>query len=200
MELELRHLESEVRFSESEHKFNGYAARFFDPTDPRGTTFRLSERLLERIEPTAFERSLRDGRDILALYNHSSDRTLGRTGAGSLKLWTDNRGLAFELKYDGNDADHRLVKAKCMSRAIAGCSFGFMVGKGGDRFFHEGASDIRALTDVDLYEITLTPSPAYRATNAQFRSADPHEPDVIERWQAWHETEKRLQILKGITI
>ena len=52
---------------------------------------------IERIAPKAFRQTLRDADDVRALWNHDPNQVLGRTTSGTLRLHTDDRGLAFEV-------------------------------------------------------------------------------------------------------
>ena len=53
----------------------------------------------EKIAPGAFQRSIDKApkRDIYALWQHQSDKPLGRAGNGTLRLIEDKRGLAVEI-------------------------------------------------------------------------------------------------------
>ena len=53
---------------------------------------------------------------------------------------------------------------------VAGCSFGFRVSPGGDRWEQQGKRLVRELIDVELVEITLTSDPAYQDTSVALRS------------------------------
>jgi phage head maturation protease len=85
-----------------------------------------------------------------------------------------------------------------MNRSVNGCSFGFTVPKSGDRFCSENGKDYRILSDVDLFEITLTPAPAYKATNASFRSIDFNEEDCLKRYAEWT-TARVLELIANLT-
>jgi HK97 family phage prohead protease len=53
---------------------------------------------------------------------------------------------------------------------IQGCSFGFRVAPGGDRWEDVNGRMVRELLNVDLAEITLTADPAYQDTSVAIRS------------------------------
>ena len=52
---------------------------------------------VERVAPTAFNRTLKNGADVRALFNHDANLILGRSTAGTLELSTDNVGLAYRI-------------------------------------------------------------------------------------------------------
>jgi HK97 family phage prohead protease len=66
--------------------FRGYAAVFGVPSEDFGG-FRYV------IEPAAFDKSLRDKRDVRMFLNHDDNIVLASTRAGTLRLSTDQKGL-----------------------------------------------------------------------------------------------------------
>lgn len=139
----------------------GYAAVFDSPTDLTGFT--------EVIRPGAFAKSLKAGVNIRALYHHQGDALLGTTRSGTLELREDAKGLAFKLELP--DTSHGRDLAVLVERGdVAGCSFGFLVRSGGDRWEKRGGKLVRELLDADLKEITLTSDPAYQDTSIAMRS------------------------------
>ena len=123
----------------------------------------------EVIRQGAFAKSLATGSNIRALYQHQGDALLGTTRGGTLQLREDAKGLAFELALP--DTSHGKDLAILVGRGdVAGCSFGFRVAPGGDRWEHRGATLVRELIDVELVEITLTSDPAYQDTTVAMRS------------------------------
>ena len=123
----------------------------------------------EVIRQGAFAKSLATGSNIRALYQHQGDALLGTTRGGTLQLREDAKGLAFELALP--DTSHGKDLAILVGRGdVAGCSFGFRVAPGGDRWEQRGATLVRELLDVDLVEITLTSDPAYQDTTVAMRS------------------------------
>ncbi|ATU92742.1 HK97 family phage prohead protease [Phyllobacterium zundukense] len=140
---------------------SGYAVMFGDETIIAGE-FR------ERIAPGCFARTLRENPDVLALLSHDSGRVLGRTTAGTLTLREDRIGLWFSLEADSTTPSGQEALGTVRRQDVRGCSFGFRVraeewDDGGNRL------PLRTIKDVDLYEITLTATPAYPTTSAALR-------------------------------
>ena len=167
----------------------GYAAIFNSETDLGG--------FVEVIRNGAFRKSLEGGSNIRALWHHQTDALLGTTRGGTLKLREDAKGLAFELALP--DTTHGRDLAILVDRGdVAGCSFGFRVAEGGDRWEQRGAQNVRELLDVELHEITLTHDPAYKDTSLALRSmkaaedarnfADFLRDPIIFGRRAWLET------------
>lgn len=127
----------------------------------------------EVIRQGAFAKSLATGSNIRALYQHQGDALLGTTRGGTLQLREDAKGLAFELALP--DTTHGKDLAILVGRGdVAGCSFGFRVAPGGDRWEQRGGKLVRELIDVELVEITLTSDPAYLDTSVAMRSRSAH--------------------------
>lgn len=142
-------------------KLHGYAAIFNSETDLGG--------FVEVIRNGAFRKSLESGSNIRALYHHEGNALLGTTRSKTLKLREDPHGLAFEL--DLPNTTHGRDLAILVERGdVAGCSFGFRVRDGGDRWEQRGAQLVRELLDVELSEVTLTADPAYADTSVALRS------------------------------
>lgn len=142
----------------------------------------------ELIRPGAFAKSLATGSNVRALYHHQGDALLGTTRGGTLKLKEDAHGLAFTLALP--DTSHGRDLAVLVDRGdISGCSFGFRVAPGGDRWEQRGKQLVRELLTVDLMEVTLTADPAYQDTSIAMRSRPQDKSfwDVDTR-RAWLET------------
>jgi len=123
----------------------------------------------EVIRQGAFAKSLATGSNIRALFHHQGDALLGTTRGGTLKLKEDTHGLAFELSLP--DTTHGRDLSILVDRGdVAGCSFGFRVAPGGDRWEQRGKQMVRELLDVELVEVTLTADPAYQDTTVAMRS------------------------------
>lgn len=130
----------------------------------------------ETIEPGAFTDSL--GGDIRALWQHDTARVLGRTRSGTLRLWEDDQGLAFELNppdtQDGRDAVTLIERGD-----VDQMSFGFNVPPGGDSWAEdEDGIPLRSLRAVSLMEISPVTWAAYPQTGVGvMRSA----PEWVQR-------------------
>lgn len=158
-------------------RLTGYAARFNSEAN-------LGD-FIEIIRRGAFQKTLAAGNNIRALYHHQGDALLGTTRGGTLRLHEDDHGLAFDLALP--DTTHGRDLAVLVDRGdVSGCSFGFRVNAGGDRWEDRGdGTFVRELLDVDLAEITLTHDPAYQDTSVALRSR-PREPRMFflnaRRW------------------
>lgn len=140
----------------------------------------------EVIRQGAFAKSLATGSNIRALSNHDANALVGTTRSGTLQLREDAKGLAFELALP--DTSHGRDLAVLVERGdVAGCSFGFRVAPGGDRWEQRGKQMVRELLDVELVEITLTGNPAYTDTSVAMRSK-PIQQGFVDLNSAWMDT------------
>lgn len=153
-------------------KLVGYAAVFDSPSRDLGG-------FVEYVRRGAFRRSLAAGADVLALVAHDPRLVLGRSGAGTLKLAEDARGLRFEVEIPPTTAARDLLVS--IERGdIGGASFAFHTPKGGDRWtFGKSGPATRELLDVDLRDVTVTAAPAYPDTSVALRSLDAARPSVM---------------------
>ncbi|SKA31052.1 HK97 family phage prohead protease [Consotaella salsifontis] len=150
----------EVRADSDKRTLVGYAAVFNSDTV-------IGDFMVERIVPGAFSRALRA--DILALVNHDPGRVVGRTRSGTLRLAEDDRGLKVEIDVpdttDGNDLWTLVERGD-----ISGMSFGFRVTK--QEWDDTGDLPHRTILEVELFEVTATPIPAYPDTSLAMRSLE----------------------------
>jgi HK97 family phage prohead protease len=124
----------------------------------------------EKISPGAFHRAFEDGADVAALWNHNPDKILGRTVSGTLKLRDEpDKGLAFDLLMPRSPLGQEVAES-VRRRDTAGASFGFMTNK--DLWEDTPQGIVRTLIDVDLFDVSPTPFPAYPQTEAALRSLD----------------------------
>jgi hypothetical protein len=148
----------------------------------------------ESIAPGAFTRSLKEvdagERNVAALWGHDWNQHLGSTRGGKLKLVESDKGLDFEL-----DTTRFTPAQLDTARDNDGqMSFGFVV-RADAWEEREDGSIHRTVTDVDLHEVSITPNPAYRATEASLRSLDAFKaeqaPAVVE---ADHDPTNRIAL------
>lgn len=148
---------------------NGYGAVFYDQSNP-GTQYQLWDNVFERIAPTAFNRVISESQDVRGLFNHDSNMVLGRTGAGTMRLYVDMRGLRYEIDLPDTAVANDL--ATLVERGdVDGSSFGFIVRGQERKYGKDGEPDVRIITDVDLFDTGPVTFPAYDATTAGVRSA-----------------------------
>lgn len=155
----------ELREEGDEMTLTGYAALFNSRSENLGG-------FTEVIAPGAFSRSLKSRNDIKLLWNHDTSAVLGSTRSGTLKLEEDARGLKVTASLP-NTTHGRDARELVKRGDVTGFSFGFTIpGRGGDEWNAEGTE--RTLKSVRLHEVSLTPFPAYTATNgtAQMRGLD----------------------------
>lgn len=124
---------------------------------------------VEVIDPRAFDRTIRETPDILALFDHDRGKVLGSTEAKTLILSTDAIGLGFrdEIPETSAGRDARISVGR---RDVKGCSFGGYVMD--DRVeIRSGRPALRTLLDVELEEVTVgTAFPAYTGTQVALRA------------------------------
>lgn len=149
-----------------ERKLEGYAAVFSD--DYTKLSDRWGDTFYEKVSPGAFLKTLADKtRDKFMLINHDWNKVVGRTNS-NLILEEDGQGLRFELNVpnttDGND-----LLENVRLGLIRGCSFGFNILNQKTRW-DDDWNFYRDITEVDLFEVTATPLPAYGDTEINCRS------------------------------
>ncbi len=169
---------TEVRASKAAGKFEltGRCASYNVPTKIN----EVGGPFLEQVAPGAFSRSLREGADVKATFNHSQDHVLGRTKSGTLILSDSKAGLNFRCILDPNNSMHRDVHASVARQDLSEGSFAFRVPPGGDEWGtttddETGRSiPLRTLKDVDLVDVAPAVTyPAYKgdATSVSARAA-----------------------------
>jgi HK97 family phage prohead protease len=152
--------EFEIRDETDGMTISGYAAVFNSDSEPLP--------FIERIAPGAFQRSLKSRNEIKLLWNHDASEPMASMRGGSLRLWEDARGLAYEAKL-ANTTRGRDVAELIRSQVVDAMSFGFSVIK--DTWDERG---VRTLESVRLSEISVVSFPAYSATagTVSVRSAE----------------------------
>lgn len=149
----------------------------------------------ERVAKGAFAKSLEEN-TIKALWNHRSDFVLGSTKNATLRLEEDEIGLRFELDLPnnswGNDAYESINRGD-----VDGVSFGFVVRSDSWQYLQTEDVYERTLLDIDLFEISPTPFPAYPDSEVGKRSIE-GIPDTKEdrQKQKQQDVQKRKLLLE----
>lgn len=143
----------------------GHAAVFDDPTTLWSTPY---DKVIETIKPGAFARAINEGQDVRALVDHNSSLLLGRTRSKTLRIWEDDRGLAFELRLPETQVARDLAENIRLGN-VSQCSFAFAPVEGGETSTTEERDGLVIttieLTDVDLFDVSIVTYPAYPSTS-----------------------------------
>ena len=176
---------------------SGYAACFYREDDP-GTEYQLWDDTVEHIMPGAFDRALTEKDDVRALFNHDSNLLLGRVSAGTCRVWTDDVGLAYEVRLPEkcSYADDLIA---CLKRGdVTGSSFGFLITDEAWRELKDPKGNLRFIREilaVRLYDISPVVFPAYPGTTAGLRSQP--TPQARTGWEIEQENMRmRLRLLE----
>ena len=152
-------------------RVSGYAARY------GVLSHALKPGLKERIAKRAFEGVLRSNPDVVCTFNHDNNVVLGRTSAGTLRLRSDDKGLAFDCDLPNTTAARDLHES--VNRGdIKDCSFAFMLGEGDDDYAEEDDDEVRGARVIvrtlrnfkSLQDVALVTHPAYPGTSVDARN------------------------------
>lgn len=124
----------------------------------------------EKIAPGAFDEAV--GRDdVRALFNHDNNIVLGRTSSGDLRLTTDDRGLAYEIDIDPQDAEAVRVYRMVQKGKVSQSSFGFDIPSGGQEWSEaaRGEMPLRIIRKARLFDVSPVTYPAYAETSVTAR-------------------------------
>jgi len=139
----------------------GYAATFNQPYPV--------ESVMETIDRSAFDRTLREMPDVFALIGHDQSRVIARTKNGTLALQPDQRGLRVTIS-PVDTQESRDAFALVSSGTIDAMSFGFRVKD--QKFDRRDGAVHRLITDVDLFEVSLVAFPANPEARLSQRARD----------------------------
>lgn len=159
--LEVAELRVAARVEDKPAQIVGYAA-VFDKLSVEMWGFR------EQIAKGAFAKSLSNGDDVRALWNHDPAYVLGRTAAGTLALAEDDTGLRVEITPPDTELARGFL-ASIERGDVSQMSFGFRV-LADDWSIDGDEQYIRTLLDVKLYEVSPVTFPAYPDTSVAMRS------------------------------
>lgn len=183
---EVRALAAPIEVRADSRTATGYAAVYNSIADIGGY-------FNEQIAPGAFDGTL--GGDVRALFNHDTAHVLGRTIAGTLRLASDDRGLAVEI--DMPDTAMARDLAVSMTRGdISGMSFGFNVTK--QTWDESGPVILRTIESVELFEVSIVTFPAYDATDVAVRSLEQYKRE--QRTHNFNAAARRLKMKTAIRL
>ena len=135
----------------------GYATRF----DETAIVVDDTGAFLERIAPTAFDKSLAEDGDVGLLWSHNTADIMARTPK-TLTVSPDSKGLAIRASVRKTPQTEHWA-AQIEERTVRGMSIGFVVR--GDAWEMRDGKPMRTIVEAELLEVTLTPWPAYRRTS-----------------------------------
>ena len=164
MTIETRHTAGVVQLRKADDgtvRMGGYALKFN----------RLSQNLggfVERVAPGAVAKTLRDGGDVLARYQHLDEYLLGRTLSQTLRLAVDDTGLDYEV--DLPDTQYARDLAALAARGdVQHSSFAFRT-IADEWGFTEQGFPLRTLLEIQLVDVAPVVNPAYLDTTSGLRT------------------------------
>lgn len=142
----------------------------------------------EIIVPGAFDGETTG--DVRALINHETMYVLGRVPTNTLRLWTDDIGLAGEILVNEQDQDAMNLYARVKRRDVSQCSIGFDI-LAEDREVDKITGEVLfIIRKVKLYEVSVVTFPAYTETEVEARAADAQR-ERSRALEAWKEKQRR---------
>lgn len=141
----------------------GYAAVFDQPTN-------IGDVFTEVLARGAFRNALQRGDDTEFLINHGG-LPLARTTAGNLVMEEDDKGLKIRAVLDPTDPDVMRIVPKMRAGMLDQMSFAFQAT--GQRWDTPAdGMDVRTITDVVLFDVSIVNRGAYPQTSIALRSRD----------------------------
>ena len=170
----------EVREGETGLVVEGYAALFDTPTN-------IGDAFIEQIARGAFKSALERGDDVEFLINHGG-LPIARSTAGNLYLEEDDKGLKMRAVIDPSDPDVMRIVPKMRAGMLDQMSFAFQAT--GQRWDTPAEGmDVRTITDVMLYDVSVVNRGAYPDTSIALRSREEAKAEA-EKAKAEAETKR----------
>lgn len=186
---EVRSLSVEVRADEQEgsRKVFGYPIVFGKPSNDIGFIEYIDKGALKDVDLS----------DVYLVYAHDPNQPLARADAGTLKLKVDDTGLYFEATLPNTTLANDVLENIRVGN-IKGMSFMFTAAEDTWEFSNDpGQPDIRHVTKIDqVFEITITPLPAYDDTSIAIASRDAQRAKGYSLRQRLQDTVTLAQIQK----
>lgn len=172
--------------------FKGHAAVFESRTQIGGKWG-----WAEEIARTAFDSALERPDDVRMLKNHNADLVLARTTAGNLRLSTDKVGLVVDADMTPTTYARDLGLSLAAGDVTA-MSFGFVVRSDEWSLLDAGTDDeseLRVITDVELWEVSPVTFPAFQDTDASIRA---REMELVCRSLGFDNPDDRHRIVEAL--
>lgn len=119
--------------------------------------------------------------DVYLIYGHDFNNVLARVDAGTLELTIDETGLLFRATLPNTTLANDVLENIRVGN-IRGMSFGFTVDDELWKWSANAETDIRYVKHIDqLFEITLTPVPAYKDTTVAIAQRDSFHKEMSQR-------------------
>lgn len=150
----------------------GYAAVFDQPTN-------IGDVFTEVVARGAFRNALQRRDDVEFLINHGG-LPLARSTAGNLTMAEDDHGLKIRAELDPADPDVQRIVPKMRAGMLSEMSFAFQAT--GQRWDTPAdGMDVRTITDVVLYDVSVVNRGAYPTTTIALRSRDEAKREAEQR-------------------
>lgn len=136
--------------------------------------------------------------DLLALFDHATDKVLGRTSAGTMEVRQDQTGVAFTA-YPPETTWANDLRVSMERGDIKGCSYRMMVEE--DKWYVDMNQQVcRDIIKASVSELTVTSMPAYPETTAEARSRAAALVETVkpEDRVGREISDANIQILKGV--
>lgn len=151
--------ESQIRAvnnNDGSYTVSGYAVVFNQPSQPLPFIEYISRDALNDV----------DFSNTLLLYAHDYNKILARADSATLKTEIDDNGLKFTAQIPDTTLGTDTFK-NIQAGNVKGCSFGFTIAQGGDRWdTRDDGTTIHYVDKIDtVSELTLTAIPAYEETS-----------------------------------
>lgn len=151
----------EIRDGTDGRTITGYPVVFDKPSQNLGG-------FIEYVDKNAFKDVSFD--NVYLLYGHEFNNVLARVDAGTLTISVDDTGVFFSATLPNTTLANDVLENIRVGN-IQGMSFGFTVDD--ERWQTDEDIDIRTILKIDeLFEITLTPIPAYQDTKVAITQRD----------------------------
>ena len=151
--------ESQIRAvnnNDGSYTVSGYAVVFNQPSQPLPFIEYISRDALNDV----------DFSQTLLLYAHDYNKILARADSSTLKTEIDDTGLKFTAQIPDTTLGTDTFK-NIQAGNVKGCSFGFTIANGGDRWdTRDDGTTVHYVDKIDtVSELTLTAIPAYEETS-----------------------------------